>query len=99
MTWALVKITKSYRKTVDCNLDFSRWGLSPRESLLPVRVQLVDFLIGRLDEAFQMGDVLLGTGLGQMEAGTLDQSLAIGNLLTDGQLGYRLLVQLIQLRQ
>jgi|SRR5690606_8469631 len=99
MPWTLVKITKSHCKWGDRSLYFSEWGPSKRESVPPVRIQLADFLIGRLYEAFQMGGVLLGTGLGQIEAGTLDQSLAIGDFLTVGQLGYRFLVQPIQLRQ
>jgi len=59
----------------------------------------MDFLIGSLDKALEVGGVLLRAGLCQMELGTLDQPLAIGYLLLDGQFDDRLPVQLVQLRQ
>lgn len=61
--------------------------------------QLMDFLICRLNKIFQVGYILFGARLGQMVLGTFYQSLAVGNLLIDGQFGYGMFVEMVQLLQ
>jgi len=59
----------------------------------------MDLLVGRLDQAPEVGGILLGTSLGQLEARTLDQPLAISNLFGNGQFTDGLPIQLVQLGQ
>jgi len=76
----------------------TRGTIFTMRSLIPSRTEAMDFLIGSLDKALEVGGVLLRTGLCQMEFGTLDQTLAIGYFLLGGQFTDRLPVQLVQLR-
>lgn len=63
------------------------------------RSQLMDFLIRGRNETLQVGHVLFGARLCQLVLGTFNQTLAVRYLLIDGQFGYGIHIEMVQLQQ
>ncbi len=61
--------------------------------------QLMDFLICGRNKTLQVGYVLFGARLCQLVLGTFNQPLTVCDLLIDGQFGYGIHIEMVQLYQ